>query len=900
MRGASRIEKQPTAEECEGVFRALFDQTSVGMVQVESRTGAFVRFNQRYADIVGYTVAELEGLTFQQITHPEDLNKDLANMQRLLRGEINEFSVEKRYRRKDGSIVWVNLTVSPMWKAGEEPTYHITMVEDITERRHVEKTIREARDYAENLLQTANAIVVVLDTKGEIRVFNDNAEKITGYTSEELRGRNWFDVLVPRERYPEVWAEFERLMTGGLPGEFENPILTKGGEERHIAWKNSELMRDGRIAGTVSFGIDITERKQAEEQLRASGERLGHALQAANMGTWEWDVRNDRVEWSPEMMRIFGIEGKEFGGTYEAYLRFAVPEVREEVDQGVKGFLAQSHETAVIQYDHEIIRGDGMRGWVEVRGTLFLDEQGQPSRMTGVCTDITASKHAQQAIRESEEQLRTVVQTMPVMVDAFDDKQNVIVWNRECERVTGYTAEEIVGNPRAMEMLYPDADYRDWVSRTIRKEEGDFRNLEFTLISKNGEPRTVLWSNLSASHPISGWATWAVGIDITERKLAVEELASTKGMLEAAIARSPSGIVIAEAPNATIRLANEAAFGIRGGDPSVLIGIEVSQHSTHWELLRPDGSPYPPEQLPLSRAVLRGEVTQNEEVIIRDVSGTDHWVSTNAAPIRDESGEISAGIAIFHDVTDRKQVEKEREELIARLEAQNAELERFTYTVSHDLKSPLITIKGYIGMLSEDLLEMDTSAIKSDLSRISRAADKMGDLLDDLLELSRIGRLANPPEDVSLEKLAREALELLQGQLQSRRVQVDIAPDLPVVNGDRMRLLEVLQNLIDNAVKYMGEEGQPRIEIGARRDGNESVCFVRDNGLGIKPRFHDKVFGLFDQLDPTAEGTGIGLALVKRIIEVHGGRIWIESAGEGCGSTFCFTIPDKVLSPEPE
>lgn len=246
------------------------------------------------------------------------------------------------------------------------------------------------------------------------------------------------------------------------------------------------------------------------------------------------------------------------------------------------------------------------------------------------------------------------------------------------------------------------------------------------------------------------------------------------------------------------------------------------------------------------------------------------------------------------DIVDRKQAEKEREELIAQLEAQNTELERFTYTVSHDLKSPLITIKGYIGLLFEDLLEMDANAVKSDLLRISRAADKMGDLLDDLLELSRIGRLANPPENVSLEGLAGEAVELLQGRLQGKRVRVDVSSDLPVVYGDRTRLLEVLQNLIDNAVKYMGDEPEPRIEIGSRQDDDETVCFVRDNGMGIDERFHDKVFGLFDQLEPTTEGTGIGLALVKRIIEVHGGRIWIESEGAGCGSTFCFTIPGKV------
>jgi signal transduction histidine kinase len=229
-------------------------------------------------------------------------------------------------------------------------------------------------------------------------------------------------------------------------------------------------------------------------------------------------------------------------------------------------------------------------------------------------------------------------------------------------------------------------------------------------------------------------------------------------------------------------------------------------------------------------------------------------------------------------------------ERTAELEAKNAELERFTYTVSHDLKSPLITIKGYVGMLRKDLAEANEDSIEDDLRRIANAADKMGQLLDDLLELSRVGRLVNLPQRVPLRELVEEAIELLRGQIEVRNVHVQIAPNLPVAFGDRARLLEVLQNLIDNAVKYMGDQPDPVIEIDTRRDGNETVCYVRDNGVGIEPRFHDKIFRLFDQLDPKVEGSGIGLALAKRIVELHGGRIWVESPGSGQGSVFGFTL----------
>ncbi len=235
----------------------------------------------------------------------------------------------------------------------------------------------------------------------------------------------------------------------------------------------------------------------------------------------------------------------------------------------------------------------------------------------------------------------------------------------------------------------------------------------------------------------------------------------------------------------------------------------------------------------------------------------------------------------------------ERKKLISQLEANNAELERFTYTVSHDLRNPLVTIKGFVGMLEKDLREDKEDKVASDLQRIANAADKMHSLLADLLELSRIGRLMNPPQEVNLIQVVNEAIETLDARLRSKNVIVHCSLDFPTVYGDRVRLREVLENLIDNAAKYTGDQRNPMVEIGTRIDHNETVFFVKDNGMGIEPQFQKRIFGLFDKLNPASEGTGIGLALIKRIIEVHGGKIWVESEGLGKGSTFCFTIPDS-------
>ena len=252
-------------------------------------------------------------------------------------------------------------------------------------------------------------------------------------------------------------------------------------------------------------------------------------------------------------------------------------------------------------------------------------------------------------------------------------------------------------------------------------------------------------------------------------------------------------------------------------------------------------------------------------------------------------------LVIVRDVSLQKWIQNEHENLIAELERKNAELERFTYTVSHDLKSPLITIKGFLGFLRDDAKAGNLKRLESDIQRISDAADKMQRLLNDLLELSRIGRLVNESESIDLNKMISEVLELLHGRIHGGGIRVSVASDLPNVYGDRPRLFEVLQNLVDNAAKFMGDQPHPRIEIGRQGtagDGNP-ILFVRDNGIGIDPKFKDRIFGLFDKLDPRTDGTGIGLALAKRIIEIHGGKIWVESE-PGKGATFYFTLPEPA------
>ncbi|MCC7117114.1 MAG: GHKL domain-containing protein [Anaerolineales bacterium] len=242
------------------------------------------------------------------------------------------------------------------------------------------------------------------------------------------------------------------------------------------------------------------------------------------------------------------------------------------------------------------------------------------------------------------------------------------------------------------------------------------------------------------------------------------------------------------------------------------------------------------------------------------------------------------------EINQRKRVEVEREKIIKELASKNAELERFTYTVSHDLKSPLITISGYAGLLENDAQLANPEKFKTDIARITEAAKKMQELLNNLLELSRIGNVVNPSEELSFNQLVEEALALVDAELRNDRVIIQVQEALPQVRVDRIRLVEVLQNLIDNAIKFSSVRPTPIIEIGCEIQNDITVFFVRDNGIGIDPKHHERVFGLFNKLTIDNVGTGIGLALVKRIIELHGGKIWIKSEVDR-GATFYFTLP---------
>lgn len=345
--------------------------------------------------------------------------------------------------------------------------------------------------------------------------------------------------------------------------------------------------------------------------------------------------------------------------------------------------------------------------------------------------------------------------------------------------------------------------------------------------------------------------------------------------LRAIFASAPVGIVLVDLASDTIVEANDAYCKIVGRSRE-----EIQRHG--WKgLTHPDDVAEGAARLEQLR---RGE-TDTYRLTKRYIKpdGEIVWARIEVTPIEGGADGRQYLVTVV-DVTERKTIEQA-------LEQKNSELERFTYTVSHELKSPLVTINGFLGLLEKDLAAGDSGRIHKDIQMISSAVRTMGLQLDNLLELSRVGRIVHPSESFDLTRLCEGVLERMTGVLDQYHGTVSVEAGMPSVFADPVRVREVLQNLVENALKFSAEVVTPQISISATRECEMVKCRVEDNGPGIEPRYQERVFELFDRLDTRIPGTGIGLALVKRNIEIHGGKIWIESQGNGQGTSVCFTLP---------
>jgi len=475
-------------------------------------------------------------------------------------------------------------------------------------------------------------------------------------------------------------------------------------------------------------------------------------------------------------------------------------------------------------------------------------------------------------ILKDEGYLENIINSSADVITVVDMKGIVRSWNRAGEGIMGYRADEVIG--RSNREFFVDPGEAERIMECVQRR-GVIRNYRTIAINKDGRQ---IYLSISAAllkekdgTPVG---TVRVSRDITKEVMLERQIRRERDNMNM-ILDNMTDIVYLVSSEHKVEFMNRVAREVHGdciGDicyEAFRRRDELCHECKHAE-------------------VMKGNIVRWEW----DSTSLNKSFDAIEIPIRDVDGTISK-LAIVREITERKRVEMEREKLIKELEIRNAEMERFIYTVSHGLRSPLITIQGFADMVQEDLEMNEIERARNELEYIKSSAAKMDLLLSDTLQLSRIGRIINEPVDVPFGELVQEAQEQLAGQIKSSNVEVSVVEDFPSVYVDRIRIVEVLVNLIENSINYMGEQPHPRIEIGyEEEDEKEVVIFVRDNGIGIEKSQHEKVFELFYRVDKSmnSKRTGAGLAIVKRIIEVHKGRVWIESEKDK-GCTVCFTLP---------
>jgi len=517
-----------------------------------------------------------------------------------------------------------------------------------------------------------------------------------------------------------------------------------------------------------------------------------------------------------------------------------------------------------IRLEQEIIERQHIQEQLEEQAAM-LEEEG------------AERQQAVSALQKTEHFLQAIIDTEPECVKLIDADCNLLLMNRaglqmieaeSFERVQGENVCQLVNEP-----------YRSAFEELTRKVfQGQQASLEFEITGLAGHS---LWLN-SMAVPFrdeNGTIVAALAItrNVTELKLSLEALRRSEALFRTLSFNAPVGIFQTDLDGNCV-YANNTWCRLTGLTSDDAMG-------TGWsKALHPDDRDRVFSEW--NEAVRTSQIF-NSEYRFRTPTGREHWVSCVASPLADAASGVSGYIGCISDITERKKTEDE-------LQKRNAEIEQFIYTTSHDLRTPLVTVKTFLGFLENDLAAADQIKVTQDLQFIHNAADKMKLLLDELLELSRIDRVENKPERMSLCNLLDEVLGDMAGIISERKVSISLPETDITLYGDRQRMCQIWQNLIENSIKYCSEDSHPRVEIGVRQADGKTVFFVQDNGIGIAQQYHSKIFGVFEKLDPNSPGAGLGLSMVQRIIEKRGGRIWVESEGNDKGSCFCFTLPDAT------
>jgi len=896
-------------------FRSLYDEAPCGYHSLDG-DGTIVLINQTEANWLGYTKEDLIGKTrFRDFVLPEYLKAGWDRLQAMKQG--NQVTpLELGLRRRDGNELHVLLISTPVLDAQGQFARTNSTVIDITERKQVEAALAAQSSFVQSTLDNVPVQLAFYDTGLICRFANASYARWLGRDASELIGQH-LRAVARSQDYEMARPRIEAALAGQSV-RFEGERVFASGETFHASIEYTPYWSEGQVRGIFIQLTDITERKSSELAVRATNQQLQEALRQAQSlyneapcGYHSVDANGVYVDINDTELRWLGYRRDEVVGKMHAW-DFLSSHDRGEVLHDRMQRLQREGFVEPVEYT--LRKRDGSAIDVLLSSTAVRDAQGRYLRSNTTVVDITQRKAAELALQDNQRFLQAITDHVPGLIAYVDPMLRFRFANAEHQRVYGIEPQQAIG--LHLSECLPSDVWQDIEPRMSRALGGEPQQFETWRKRIDGAPMYISANYLPDTVGGRVVGIFVQIIDITERKRAEERVSGLNEELEQRIQERSAELLESEQrfrlmvdnlrdysmffldAEGYITDWTDSAQRMEGYAPTEMLGRHLGV------LLAPDDPVRGQEQAGqmLRMAASRGQHEVMGWLLRKD--GSRYWAHAVLIALRDDDGLLLGYARISRDMSDAKRLDdllhninEELENRVAertqQLLAANQDLESFSYSVSHDLRSPLRHISSFVSLLEEYLEDKLDDTGQKYLGTIASSARHMSQLIDGLLAFSRLGRAAVNVAPVDFSQLVGAVVNQLDHDTEGRVVDWVVPADLPVVQGDALLLREVWANLLGNAYKYTRPRERSRVEVGWSVDPAVGYTFfVRDNGVGFDTKYANKLFGVFQRLHRASEfeGTGIGLALTRRILERHGGSIWAESR-PGEGSVFYFSLP---------